>query len=320
MTTPNVLKKMRKTIILASPRGFCAGVDRAIKIVEVALEKFGRPVFVRHEIVHNKRVVNDLAAKGAVFVKELDEVPSGSPVIFSAHGVAKAVHQTAQKLNMIAIDATCPLVTKVHIEANKHVRQGRHIFLIGHAGHPEVVGTMGQVEANEITLIETVEDAFAVQPPEDCDLAFATQTTLSADETAEIITVLQHRFPQIRGPKGEDICYATTNRQNAVKAMAKDVDLCLVIGAQNSSNSKRLVETALNAGIAKAELIADSNMLPYELIDDAAVIGLTAGASAPEILIDEVLTALSERYQIEVNTQNFITEKMQFKLPSMLTK
>ena len=184
MTTPNVLKKMAKTIILASPRGFCAGVDRAIKIVEVALEKFGRPVYVRHEIVHNKRVVNDLAAKGAVFVKELDEVPSGSPVIFSAHGVAKTVHQTAKKLNMIAIDATCPLVTKVHIEANKHVRQGRHIFLIGHAGHPEVIGTMGQVEASEITLIETVEDAFAVQPPDDCDLAFATQTTLSADETA----------------------------------------------------------------------------------------------------------------------------------------
>ena len=230
MTTPNVLKKTGKTIILASPRGFCAGVDRAIKIVEVALKKFGRPVYVRHEIVHNKRVVNDLAAKGAVFVKELDEVPSGSPVIFSAHGVAKTVHQTARKLNMIAIDATCPLVTKVHIEANKHVRQGRHIFLIGHAGHPEVIGTMGQVEASEITLIETVEDAFAVQPPEDCDLAFATQTTLSADETAEIITVLQHRFPEIRGPKGEDICYATTNRQNAVKAMAKDVDLCLVIG------------------------------------------------------------------------------------------
>ena len=311
---------MGKTIILASPRGFCAGVDRAIKIVEVALEKFGRPVYVRHEIVHNKRVVNELAAKGAVFVKELDEVPSGGPVIFSAHGVAKTVHQTAEKLNMIAIDATCPLVTKVHIEANKHVRQGRHIFLIGHAGHPEVIGTMGQVEASEITLIETVEDAFAVQPPEDCDLAFATQTTLSADETAEIITVLQHRFPEIRGPKGEDICYATTNRQNAVKAMAKDVDLYLVIGAQNSSNSKRLVETAVKAGVARAELIADANALPFDLIDDAAVIGLTTGASAPEILTDEVLAALSERYQIEVTTQNFMTEKMQFKLPSMLTK
>ena len=320
MTTAANQKKMEKTIILASPRGFCAGVDRAIKIVEMTLEKFGRPVYVRHEIVHNKRVVNDLAAKGAVFVKELDEVPSGYPVIFSAHGVAKAVHQTAEDLNMIAIDATCPLVTKVHIEASKHVRQGRHILLIGHADHPEVIGTMGQVEASEITLIETVEDAFAVQPPEDYDLAFATQTTLSADETAEIITVLQHRFPEIRGPKGEDICYATTNRQNAVKAMAENIDLCLVIGAQNSSNSKRLVETALKAGVAQAKLIADANALPFELIDDAAVIGLTAGASAPEILTDEVLAALFERYQIEVTTQNFITEKMQFKLPSMLTK
>ena len=241
-------------------------------------------------------------------------------LIFSAHGVAKAVHQKAKELNMIAVDATCPLVTKVHIEASKHVRQGRHILLIGHAGHPEVIGTMGQVDASEITLIETVEDAFVVQPPENCELAFATQTTLSADETAEIITVLQHRFPEIRGPKGEDICYATTNRQNAVKAMAEDVDLCLVIGAQNSSNSKRLVETALKAGVAQAKLIADANALPFKLIDDAAVIGLTAGASAPEILTDEVLAALSERYQIEVITQNFITEKMQFKLPSMLTK
>ena len=320
MTAPIDQKPMKKTVILASPRGFCAGVDRAIKIVEVALEKYGRPVYVRHEIVHNKRVVNDLAAKGAVFVKELDEVPDGRPVIFSAHGVAKIVHQTAQDLNMIAIDATCPLVTKVHIEASKHARNGRHILLIGHAGHPEVIGTMGQVNAAEITLIETVEDALAVQPPEHCELAFATQTTLSADETAEIITVLQHRFPEIRGPKGEDICYATTNRQNAVKAMAEGVDLYLVIGAQNSSNSRRLVETAVKAGVARAELIADANALPFELIDDAAVIGLTAGASAPEILTDEVLAALSERYQIEVTTKNFITEKMQFKLPSILTK
>ena len=320
MTAPIDQKPIKKTIILASPRGFCAGVDRAIKIVEVALEKYGRPVYVRHEIVHNKRVVNDLAAMGAVFVKELDEVPDGRPVIFSAHGVAKIVHQTAQDLNMIAIDATCPLVTKVHIEASKHARNGRHILLIGHAGHPEVIGTMGQVNAAEITLIETVEDALAVQPPEHCELAFATQTTLSADETAEIITVLQHRFPEIRGPKGEDICYATTNRQNAVKAMAEEVDLCLVIGASNSSNSKRLVETALKAGVADAQLIADSTALPFDLIDKADVIGLTAGASAPEILTEEVLAALSERYQMTVTNQNFITEQMQFKLPSVLTK
>ena len=320
MTAQHAQEQMKKTVILASPRGFCAGVDRAIKIVEVALEKYGRPVYVRHEIVHNKRVVNDLAAKGAVFVKELDEVPEGYPVIFSAHGVAKIVHQTARDLNMIAIDATCPLVTKVHIEASKHARNGRHILLIGHAGHPEVIGTMGQVDAEEITLIETVEEALAVQPPEDCELAFATQTTLSADETAEIITVLQHRFPEIRGPKGEDICYATTNRQNAVKEMAAEVDLCLVIGANNSSNSKRLVETALKAGVADALLIADAGDLPFDLIDNANVIGLTAGASAPEILTEEVLAALSERYQMTVTNQNFITEQMQFKLPSVLTK
>ncbi|HCD63165.1 MAG TPA: 4-hydroxy-3-methylbut-2-enyl diphosphate reductase [Alphaproteobacteria bacterium] len=320
MTAPHAQEQMKKTVILASPRGFCAGVDRAIKIVEVALEKYGRPVYVRHEIVHNKRVVNDLAAKGAVFVKELDEVPEGYPVIFSAHGVAKIVHQTARDLNMIAIDATCPLVTKVHIEASKHARNGRHILLIGHAGHPEVIGTMGQVDAEEITLIETVEEALAVQPPEDCELAFATQTTLSADETAEIITVLQHRFPEIRGPKGEDICYATTNRQNAVKEMAAEVDLCLVIGANNSSNSKRLVETALKAGVADALLVADAGDLPFDLIDNANVIGLTAGASAPEILTEEVLAALSERYQMTVTNQNFITEQMQFKLPSVLTK
>ena len=320
MTAPSDQELMKKTVILASPRGFCAGVDRAIKIVEVALEKYGRPVYVRHEIVHNKRVVNDLAAKGAVFVKELDEVPEGHPVIFSAHGVAKIVHQTAKDLNMIAIDATCPLVTKVHIEASKHARNGRHIFLIGHAGHPEVIGTMGQVDAAEITLIETVEDALTVQPPDNCQLAFATQTTLSADETAEIITVLQHRFPEIRGPKGEDICYATTNRQNAVKAMAEEVDLCLVIGASNSSNSKRLVETALKAGVAEAMLIADARALPFDLIDNARVIGLTAGASAPEILTEEVLEALSDRYQMTVTNQNFITEQMQFKLPSVLTK
>ena len=320
MTASTTISPIKKTIILASPRGFCAGVDRAIKIVEVALQKYGRPVYVRHEIVHNKRVVNDLAGKGAVFVKELDEVPEGCPVIFSAHGVAKAVHQAAEAHNMIAIDATCPLVTKVHIEATKHARNGRHILLIGHAGHPEVIGTMGQVNDDEITLIETVEDALQVQPPEDCDLAFATQTTLSADETAEIITVLQHRFPEIRGPKGEDICYATTNRQNAVKAMAEDVDLCLVIGAGNSSNSKRLVETALKAGVKQAQLIADANDLPYDLIDRAAVIGLTAGASAPEVLTDEVLAALSQTYQIELTHQDFITEKMQFKLPPVLTK
>lgn len=312
--------KPAKKLILAAPRGFCAGVDRAIRIVEVALEKYGAPVYVRHQIVHNKRVVDDLAAKGAVFVKELDEVPTGAPIIFSAHGVAKSVHENADRLNMIAIDATCPLVTKVHIEADRHVKHGRHIFLIGHAGHPEVIGTMGQVKDGEMSLVETVEDAASIEPPENVNLAFASQTTLSTDETAEIISILQHRFPDISGPRGEDICYATTNRQNAVKALAGDVDLLLVIGAQNSSNSKRLVEVALKAGAPEAHLIADASEINTDLVDKADVIALSAGASAPEILVDEVRNLLETRYQLTTEYQNFISENMQFKLPSILTK
>jgi 4-hydroxy-3-methylbut-2-enyl diphosphate reductase len=312
--------KPAKKLILAAPRGFCAGVDRAIRIVEVALEKYGAPVYVRHEIVHNKRVVDDLAAKGAVFVKELDEVPTGAPVIFSAHGVAKSVHENADRLNMIAIDATCPLVTKVHIEADRHVKNGRHILLIGHAGHPEVVGTMGQVKDGEMSLIETVEDAATIEPPENVNLAFASQTTLSTDETAEIISILQHRFPDISGPRGEDICYATTNRQNAVKALAGDVDLVLVIGAENSSNSKRLVEVALKAGAPEAHLIADASEINTELLDNADIIALSAGASAPEILVDEVRDLLGSRYQLTIEYQNLISENMQFKLPSILTR
>jgi 4-hydroxy-3-methylbut-2-enyl diphosphate reductase len=312
--------KPAKKLILAAPRGFCAGVDRAIRIVEVALEKYGAPVYVRHQIVHNKKVVDDLAAKGAVFVTELDEVPTGAPVIFSAHGVAKSVHENADRLNMIAIDATCPLVTKVHIEADRHVKHGRHIFLIGHAGHPEVIGTMGQVKDGEMSLVETVEDAASIEPPENVNLAFASQTTLSTDETAEIISILQHRFPDISGPRGEDICYATTNRQNAVKALAGDVDLVLVIGAQNSSNSKRLVEVALKAGAPEAHLIADASEINIGLLDKADVIALSAGASAPEILVDEVRNLLETRYQLTTEYQNFISENMQFKLPSILTK
>jgi len=307
-------------LILAAPRGFCAGVDRAIRIVEVALEKYGAPVYVRHQIVHNKRVVDDLAAKGAVFVKELDEVPTGAAVIFSAHGVAKSVHENADRLNMIAIDATCPLVTKVHIEADRHVKNGRHILLIGHAGHPEVIGTMGQVKDGEMSLVETVEDAATIEPPENVNLAFASQTTLSTDETAEIISILQHRFPDISGPRGEDICYATTNRQNAVKALAGDVDLVLVIGAENSSNSKRLVEVALKAGAPEAHLIADASEINIELLDNADIIALSAGASAPEILVDEVRDLLESRYQLTIEYQNLISENMQFKLPSILTK
>ena len=312
--------KPAKKLILAAPRGFCAGVDRAIRIVEVALEKYGAPVYVRHQIVHNKRVVDDLAAKGAVFVKELDEVPTGAPVIFSAHGVAKSVHENADRLNMIAIDATCPLVTKVHIEADRHVKNGRHILLIGHAGHPEVIGTMGQVKDGEMSLVETVEDAATIEPPENVNLAFASQTTLSTDETAEIISILQHRFPDISGPRGEDICYATTNRQNAVKTLAGDVDLVLVIGAENSSNSKRLVEVALKAGAPEAHLIADASEINIELLDNADIIALSAGASAPEILVDEVRDLLESRYQLTIEYQNLISENMQFKLPSILTK
>ena len=312
--------KPAKKLILAAPRGFCAGVDRAIRIVEVALEKYGAPVYVRHQIVHNKRVVDDLAAKGAVFVKELDEVPTGAPVIFSAHGVAKSVHENADRLNMIAIDATCPLVTKVHIEADRHVKNGRHILLIGHAGHPEVIGTMGQVKDGEMSLVETVEDAATIEPPENVNLAFASQTTLSTDETAEIISILQHRFPDISGPRGEDICYATTNRQNAVKALAGDVDLVLVIGAENSSNSKRLVEVALKAGAPEAHLIADASEINIELLDNADIIALSAGASAPDIQVDEVRDLLESRYKLTIEYQNLISENMQFKLPSILTK
>lgn len=314
------MDKLKKTLILAAPRGFCAGVDRAIRIVEVALEKFGAPVYVRHEIVHNKRVVGDLAAKGAVFVKELDEVPTGAPVIFSAHGVAKSVHERADEEKMIALDATCPLVTKVHIEAERHEQQGAHILLIGHAGHPEVIGTMGQVEDGSMTLIETLEDALSVVPPQGKKLAFATQTTLSVDETSQIISALQHRFPEISGPRGEDICYATTNRQQAVKDLANKTDYFLVIGAENSSNSKRLVEVALNAGADDAKLIADADALDCNLLEQAQTIGLSAGASAPEILVDEVIAKLSEQFDITIEHQNFVAENLTFKLPSILTK
>ena len=314
------MDKLKKTLILAAPRGFCAGVDRAIRIVEVALEKYGAPVYVRHEIVHNKRVVGDLAAKGAIFVKELDEVPTGAPVIFSAHGVAKSVHERAADENMIALDATCPLVTKVHIEAERHEKQGHHIFLIGHAGHPEVIGTMGQVKDGSMTLIETLEDALTVEPPANKKLAFATQTTLSVDDTGQIISALQHRFPDISGPRGEDICYATTNRQQAVKELAPDTDFFLVIGAENSSNSKRLVEVASNAGAAQALLIADADALDLALLDDSATIGLSAGASAPEVLVEEVIAKLSTRFDLHIEHQNFIAENLTFKLPSLLTK
>ena len=313
-----IMEKSCKKLTIAAPRGFCAGVDRAVRIVEVALEKYGAPVFVRHEIVHNKTVVDGLAAKGAVFVDELDEVPPDAPVVFSAHGVARAVVDEAERRNMIAVDATCPLVTKVHIEARRHAENKRHILLIGHAGHPEIEGTMGQVNADAVTLVESVEDARTVTPPEGVALAFATQTTLSVDDTAEIISVLQFRFPEISGPRGEDICYATTNRQKAVKDIAAGVDLMLVIGAENSSNSKRLVEVAKLAGARTAVLIADKNAIDWQLVDNAQHIGLSAGASAPESLVEDVVDALGERYQIDVSEEGKVRETVNFKLPSIL--
>ena len=314
------MKKMTKQLTLAAPRGFCAGVDRAVKIVEVSLEKFGHPVYVRHEIVHNKTVVDGLAAKGAIFVSELDEVPEGAPVVFSAHGVSRAVVATADERRMIAVDATCPLVTKVHIEARRHAENNRHLLLIGHAGHPEIEGTMGQVKADQVTLIETVEEARTVQPPVGSNLAFATQTTLSVDDTAEIISVLQFRFPDITGPRGEDICYATTNRQKAVKDVATNVDLMLVIGASNSSNSQRLVEVAKQAGATEATLIANKDAIVWEQADKAYHIGLSAGASAPESLVQDVINALAERYDLTVTEQGHIRETVNFKLPSILTQ
>lgn len=312
------MKTSPKKLTIAAPRGFCAGVDRAVRIVEVALEKFGSPVYVRHEIVHNKTVVDGLAAQGAVFIDELDEVPADAPVVFSAHGVARAVVDEAARRNMIAVDATCPLVTKVHIETRRHADNHRHILLIGHAGHPEVEGTMGQVNPEDVTLIETVEDARTVTPPDGAALAFATQTTLSVDDTAEIISVLQFRFPEISGPRGEDICYATTNRQKAVKDIAGAVDLMLVIGAENSSNSQRLVEVAKLAGAKAAILIADKQAIDWSLVDAADHIGLSAGASAPESLVEDVVAALRQRYQIDVSEHGKIRETVNFKLPSIL--
>lgn len=313
------LQKDRKFLHLAAPRGFCAGVDRAVRIVEIALEKFGAPVYVRHEIVHNRTVVDGLAAKGAVFVEELDEVPEGAPVVFSAHGVSRAVVAEAENRRMIAVDATCPLVTKVHIEARRHAAQKKHILLIGHAGHPEVEGTMGQVEAGEVTLIETAEDARKATPPEDADLAFATQTTLSVDDTAEIISILQFRFPEITGPRGEDICYATTNRQNAVKHIAEHCDLVLVVGAENSSNSKRLVEVALRGGAKAGRLIADRNAIDWAEVDRAVHIGLSAGASAPESLVMEIIDEMRERYDLQLDENALVEETLNFKLPAILT-
>jgi 4-hydroxy-3-methylbut-2-enyl diphosphate reductase len=303
-------------VLIAAPRGFCAGVERAIQIVELALKKNGPPVYVRHEIVHNKFVVDSLKAKGAVFVKELDEVPDGAPVVFSAHGVPKLVPATAEARGLAWLDATCPLVSKVHRQAERMVEQGRHILFVGHSGHPEVIGTFGQVPAGAMTLVETADEAEAVQPPSD-QLGFLTQTTLSVDDTAEIIAILQRRFPDILGPKGEDICYATSNRQAAVKAIAPRCDLMLVIGAPNSSNSQRLREVAAREG-AVAHLINRADAIDWTWLDGVSTLGLTAGASAPEVLVQEVLDALRSRFKVRIEEVTTATEDVVFKLPRAL--
>ncbi|MEQ3651581.1 4-hydroxy-3-methylbut-2-enyl diphosphate reductase [Hyphomonas sp.] len=307
-------------IRLAAPRGFCAGVDRAIQIVEEALEKWGAPVYVRHEIVHNAHVVSRLEALGAIFVEELDECPEDRPVIFSAHGVPKSVPAEAQRRNMIFVDATCPLVSKVHVEAERHHREGREIVLIGHAGHPEVIGTMGQLPGDTITLIETVEDVATFEPKDPENVAFVTQTTLSVDDTADIVAALQARFPGISSPHKEDICYATTNRQDAVKSLAPGADLVLVIGAKTSSNSVRLVEVAKRAGAARAELIASAESIDWSWLDGVSTLGLTAGASAPEDLVQGVIDACSEKFDVSVERVETARETVTFKLPRILAE
>jgi 4-hydroxy-3-methylbut-2-enyl diphosphate reductase len=306
------------TLYLAAPRGFCAGVDRAIKIVEMALQKWGPPVYVRHEIVHNKYVVDDLRAKGAVFVEELDECPDDRPVIFSAHGVPKAVPAEAARREMLFVDATCPLVSKVHIEAARHHENGLQMIMIGHAGHPETVGTMGQLPEGEVLLVETVEDVASVRVRDPERLAFVTQTTLSVDDTADIVRALQARFPAIVGPHKEDICYATTNRQEAVKAMAPLADAMLVVGAPNSSNSKRLVEVGARAGCGYAQLVQRADDIDWRALDGISSIGVTAGASAPEVLINEVIDAFRAKYSVTVEMVETAVENVEFKVPRVL--
>lgn len=307
-----------KTVLLAAPRGFCAGVDRAILIVEESIKKFGAPVYVRHEIVHNRHVVNRLRDLGAVFVEELEECPDDRPVVFSAHGVPKSVPKAAAAREMTVLDATCPLVSKVHIEAERHHANGHHILMIGHEGHPEVIGTMGQLPEGAITLVETEEQARALNPPNPENLALVTQTTLSVDDTQGIIDILRERFPTIALPYKEDICYATTNRQMAVKAIAEECDLLLVIGSVTSSNSKRLVEVGAKAGANDAMLISSADSIDWDRIASAKTIGLSAGASAPEYLTDGVLAALKSKYDITIKEVVVTEEKVIFRLPKML--
>jgi 4-hydroxy-3-methylbut-2-enyl diphosphate reductase len=301
-------------LLIAAPRGFCAGVDRAVRIVELAIEKWGAPVYVRHEIVHNRYVVDSLKAKGAVFVEELDEVPDDVPVVFSAHGVPKAVPAKAEERGLTYVDATCPLVSKVHRQAERLVDAGQHILFVGHRGHPEVIGTFGQVDESAISLIETVEDARTIEPADPKHLAFLTQTTLSVDDTREIITTLKARFPAIQAPRGEDICYATSNRQAAVKAITTQCDAVLVIGAPNSSNSLRLAEVAERAGVP-ARLIERAGEIDFAWLEGAKTLGITAGASAPEVLVREVVDRLAERFTVSEEQVTTASETMLFKLP-----
>jgi len=312
-------QKKKLKVKMCAPRGFCAGVDRAIQIVEIAIERYGAPVYVRHEIVHNKYVVESLKQKGAIFVEELHEIPeTDQPVIFSAHGVPKSVPEDASNRNMFYLDATCPLVSKVHREAEIHFKKGRHILLVGHEGHPEVVGTMGQLPDGSIELIETEEAARTYQPKTDNELAWITQTTLSLDDTAEIVRILQERFPAIHGPHKDDICYATTNRQHAVKPVAAEVDAMIVVGAPNSSNSQRLREVAERAGCTKSYLVQRATEIAWDEIGEIKSLGVTAGASAPEILVEEVLDAFSARYELEIEIIDTIKEDVVFNLPREL--
>jgi len=312
-------EKRPLTILLAAPRGFCAGVDRAIQIVERALEKYGAPVYVRHEIVHNKFVVDSLKEKGAVFVEQLSQIPDdGQPVIFSAHGVPKSVPEAAESREMFYIDATCPLVSKVHMEAERYHKFGRQIILIGHAGHPEVIGTMGQLPDGAVLLVETLEDVAGLVVEDEERLAYCTQTTLSVDDTAEIVEALQARFPSIAGPKKEDICYATTNRQAAVKAIGEEADALLVIGAPNSSNSNRLVEVGALHGCDKAILVQRASDIDWAWVEGVKTLGLTAGASAPEILVDEVIEAARAHYDVTIKEISITQENVNFKIPRVL--
>ena len=312
--------KLPLTLYLAAPRGFCAGVDRAIKIVEMAIVKWGAPVYVRHEIVHNKFVVDGLRALGAVFVEELDDVPEGRPVIFSAHGVPKAVPAEAARREMVFVDATCPLVSKVHIEAERHFEAGLQMVMIGHQGHPETIGTMGQLPSGEVLLVETEADVAHLEVRDEARLAYITQTTLSVDDTAGIVAALQARFPAIIGPHKEDICYATTNRQGSVKAIAGKIDALLVIGAPNSSNSLRLVEVGRAAGCPYAQLVQRATDIDWRALDGIASVGITAGASAPEVLVNEVIDAFRARFEVTVELVETAREAVEFKVPRVLRK